>query len=177
MPVAHVAVALERDGWTSPHSFPLMVMQTLIGSYNRMTSSGKNMNSELAQAAAAGQLCHSFSAFNTAYKDTGLFGVSFVAEPNKVQDMAFQTMESLVRMCHNVTSEEVRLAAMPRRCLDDWFAACIASAAVCVCVCLGGGVCGRGANEFVASYECVLFDGHVCVFRSHVPSPSSRPVC
>ena len=50
MPVAHVAVAVESAGWTSPHAFPLMVMQTLIGSYNRMTSSGKNMNSEIGRA-------------------------------------------------------------------------------------------------------------------------------
>jgi len=108
MSEAHVAVAVESAGWTSPHAFPLMVMQTLLGSWDRLSSSGRNVNSELAQAAANGQLCHSFSTFNTCYKDTGLFGVYFVAEPNKVQDMAFQTMENLVRLCHNVTAEEVR---------------------------------------------------------------------
>eukprot|EP00750_Incisomonas_marina_P015756 INCI18605.1.p1 GENE.INCI18605.1~~INCI18605.1.p1 ORF type:complete len:489 (-),score=91.44 INCI18605.1:160-1569(-) len=110
MPVAHVAVAVESAGWTSPHAFPLMVMQTLLGSWDRLSSSGRNMNSELAQAAATGHLCHSFSTFNTCYKDTGLFGVYFVAEPDKVQDMAFQTMENLVRLCHNVTAEEVARA-------------------------------------------------------------------
>jgi processing peptidase subunit beta len=110
MPVAHVAVSVESAGWTSPHAFPLMVMQSLLGSWDRMSSSGQNMNSELAQAAAAGQLCHSFSTFNTCYKDTGLFGVYFVADPKSTQDMAFQTMENLVRLCHNVNEDEVARA-------------------------------------------------------------------
>lgn len=110
MPLAHVAVAVESAGWTSPHAYSLMVMQTLLGAWNRTSSAGKDMNSELAQAAAAGSLCHSFSAFNTSYKDTGLFGVYFVSEPKSTQDMAFQTMEQLVRLCHNVSSEEVARA-------------------------------------------------------------------
>lgn len=110
MPLAHVAVAVESAGWTSPHAFPLMVMQTMLGAWNRSVAGGANMNSELAQAAAEYQLCHSFSTFNTCYKDTGLFGVYFVAEPQSVQDMAYQTMENLVRLCHHVTPEEVERA-------------------------------------------------------------------
>ena len=35
MPLAHVAVAVEGCGWTNPDNIPLMVANTLIGSWDR----------------------------------------------------------------------------------------------------------------------------------------------
>jgi hypothetical protein len=48
-PVAHLAIAFESAGWTSPHAFPIMVMQTLLGSWDRTSTAGKNGASKLAQ--------------------------------------------------------------------------------------------------------------------------------
>lgn len=110
MPVAHVAVGVQSAGWTSPHAFDLMVMQTLLGNWDRSRSSGRNGNSELAQACANDELCHSYMSYNTCYKDTGLFGIYFVAEPKKVQDMAWNAMNAMVRMCHQLTEDEVERA-------------------------------------------------------------------
>jgi mitochondrial-processing peptidase subunit beta len=31
-------------------------------------------------------LCHSFQAFNTCYSDTGLWGVYFITDKNKIDD-------------------------------------------------------------------------------------------
>lgn len=55
-------------------------------------------------------LAHSYMTFNTSYKDTGLFGVYFVAPDNKVEDAMWYTLDSLVRLCHSVTDEEVERA-------------------------------------------------------------------
>jgi len=110
MPLAHVAVAFESMGWTDPNSFPLMVMQTLLGQWNRVQGSGKNMASKLANAAAESELCHSFMSFNTCYKDTGLFGVYAVCDPTTVNDMMWHTMDKMVYLCHKVTAEEVERA-------------------------------------------------------------------
>ena len=64
----------------------------------------------LQQAVADMELAHSTMTFNTCYKDTGLFGVYAVAEPHKIQDLMWYTLESMVRMCHDTTDEEVERA-------------------------------------------------------------------
>lgn len=110
MPAAHVAVGVQSAGWTSPYAFDLMVMQTLLGSWDRATSSGRNANSELAQVCADDQLCHSFMSYNTCYQDTGLFGVYFTCDPKKVQDMSWHAMDKMVRMCHELSEDEVERA-------------------------------------------------------------------
>merc|ERR1711939_285096 len=46
----------------------------------------------------------------TSYKDTGLFGVYFVAEPKKVQDMSYHVMSKMVRLCHRLTEDELERA-------------------------------------------------------------------
>merc|ERR1712025_1292322 len=78
MPLAHVALAVEGCGWTNPDNIPLMVANTLIGSWDRSMGGGTNLASPVAQHAAEHNLCNSFQAFNTCYKDTGLWGVYFV---------------------------------------------------------------------------------------------------
>ena len=46
--------------------------------------------------------------FNTCYKDTGLFGIYLVcADTKKLDDAIGYTMDNLVRLCHNVSDEEV----------------------------------------------------------------------
>merc|ERR1712027_75828 len=77
MPLAHIALAVEGCGWTNPDNIPLMVANTLIGSWDRSMGGGANLASPVAQHAAEHNLCNSFQAFNTCYKDTGLWGVLF----------------------------------------------------------------------------------------------------
>lgn len=120
MPLAHVALAVESAPWTSPHAFPLMVMQvwhqescsnnsklatitthsqttattvqTMLGAWDRTQGTGGNMTSRLCQNVAQKDLAHSISSFNTCYK---------------VQNAASHT---------NVTSSSA--ATRPPPCLD-----------------------------------------------------------
>ena len=46
---AHVALAFEGAGWTSEYTFPLMVMQTILGSWDRTSGSGRNIASKFGQ--------------------------------------------------------------------------------------------------------------------------------
>jgi len=110
MPLAHIALAVESGSWMSEHAFPLMVMQQLIGTWDRTGGAGANQASKLTQTVAEHELAHSVASFNTCYKDTGLFGVYAVCEPHKVQDLMWYTLESMVRLCHDVTDEEVQRA-------------------------------------------------------------------
>lgn len=110
MSEAHVALAFQGASWTSEYSLPLMLMQTLLGSWNRASAAGKNISSKLGSDIATHELAHSYMAFNTAYKDTGLFGLYFVAPDNKLDDLLWYATDNLVRLCHNVTDEEVSRA-------------------------------------------------------------------
>merc|ERR1712142_702106 len=45
MPLAHIALAVEGCGWTNPDNIPLMVANTLIGSWDRSMGGGTNLAS------------------------------------------------------------------------------------------------------------------------------------
>jgi mitochondrial-processing peptidase subunit beta len=108
--LAHAAVAVETGGWTNPHAFPLMVMQTILGSWDRTMAAGPNMASPLCRKVGEGQLAHSLTSFNTTYKDTGLFGLYTVSEPTKVWELMSTAMYEMVRLSYNTTDEEVERA-------------------------------------------------------------------
>eukprot|EP00514_Thraustochytrium_sp_LLF1b_P003501 CAMPEP_0184525346 /NCGR_PEP_ID=MMETSP0198_2-20121128/10045_1 /TAXON_ID=1112570 /ORGANISM="Thraustochytrium sp., Strain LLF1b" /LENGTH=466 /DNA_ID=CAMNT_0026916791 /DNA_START=176 /DNA_END=1576 /DNA_ORIENTATION=- len=110
MNLAHVAIAFESAGWASEDAFPLMIMQTLLGCWSRTSGSGANMASKLCQSVAENECAHSVMSFNSCYKDTGLFGVYAVADPFTTNDLAYHMMESMVRLCHHTTEEEVARA-------------------------------------------------------------------
>jgi len=107
---AHIALAFQGASWTSEYSFPLMIMQTLLGSYDRASPAGRNIGSKLAADVSEENLMHSFTSFNTCYKDTGLFGVYLVCDDNKAEAALWALTNNLVRLCHNVTDQEVERA-------------------------------------------------------------------
>lgn len=107
--LAQFAVAFEGASWTDPDSIALMVMQSMLGSWNKNAGGGKHMglvmhtftyliiygvlrlltywlvsklhcSSDLAQKVGINEIAESMMAFNTNYKDTGLFGVYAVAK-------------------------------------------------------------------------------------------------
>jgi processing peptidase subunit beta len=109
---AHVAVAFQSASWTSEHTFPLMVMQTLLGCWDRTSGSGSNMASRLCKEVAEQNAAVSVMTFNTSYKDTGLFGIYAVAEPMQLHDLGSIMMDSLVRLCHQTSEQEVERAKL-----------------------------------------------------------------
>lgn len=108
MPLAHVALAVEGAGWQDPLNIPLMVANTLIGSYDR--SSGPNRASILGEKCSRLNLCHSFQSFNTGYTDTGLWGMYFVAEEDQLKDMTEAVQNEWLRICDEVSEDEVKRA-------------------------------------------------------------------
>lgn len=110
LPLAHVAVAFETGGWTHPHAVPTMIMQTLLGAWDRTMGAGPNMASHLCRKVGEDALAHSVATFNTSYNETGLFGVYAVADPQKLWALNSAIMYELVRLCHSTTEEEVARA-------------------------------------------------------------------
>jgi len=110
MPLAHIAIAVEGCGWENPDSLPLMVANTLIGSWDHSHGGGANSASFLAREAAAENLCHSFQSFNTCYKDTGLWGLYYVCEGMKCRPMMSAILSEWMRICNSASEFEVQRA-------------------------------------------------------------------
>jgi processing peptidase subunit beta len=110
MPLAHIAIAVEAAGWPNPDNIALMIANTLIGSWDRSHGGGSNCSGYMSTAAADHNLCHSFQSFNTCYKDTGLWGLYFVAEKSKLTDFLWHLQNEWIRLCTEVTDAEVSRA-------------------------------------------------------------------
>lgn len=110
IPDAQFAIAFEGASWTDPDSIALMVMQSMLGSWNKNMTGGKHSGSELAQKIAIDDLAESMMSFNTNYKDTGLFGVYATAKPDCVDDLAYAIMSELAKFAHKVSDDDVTRA-------------------------------------------------------------------
>lgn len=105
-----MALAYQGAEWTSEYSFPLMVMQNILGQYDRAQGLGRNLASRMCGEIAENDLAHSISTFNNSYKDTGLFGIYAVASDVKIDDLWWHVMNNLVRLVHTPSDEEVERA-------------------------------------------------------------------
>ncbi|KAI9357603.1 Metalloenzyme, LuxS/M16 peptidase-like protein [Zopfochytrium polystomum] len=85
-PTAHVALAVEGVSWTNPDYWPLLVAQSIIGSWDRALGAAPHLSSRLIYDVAKNNLATSFMSFNTSYSDTGLFGVYAVSENRTMLD-------------------------------------------------------------------------------------------
>ncbi|XWS44378.1 hypothetical protein CRYUN_Cryun15aG0039900 [Craigia yunnanensis] len=107
IPLAQFAVAFEGASWADPDSIALMVMQAMLGSWSKNAGGGKHMGSELAQRVGINEIAESMMAFNTNYKDTGLFGVYAVAKPDCLDDLAYAIMYETTKLAYRVSEADV----------------------------------------------------------------------
>lgn len=107
IPLAQFAVAFEGAAWTDPDSIALMVMQSMLGSWSKSAGGGKHMGSDLAQRVGINEIAESLMAFNSNYKDSGLFGVYAVAKPDCLDDLAYAIMYEISKLSYRVAEEDV----------------------------------------------------------------------
>ncbi|XP_076012993.1 cytochrome b-c1 complex subunit 1, mitochondrial [Genypterus blacodes] len=110
LPLAHIAIAVEGANAASPDIVPLMVANSIIGSYDITFGGGKNLSSRLARQCAEENLCHSFQAFHSSYSDTGLLGMYFVTEKLKIDDMMHLAQNAWMNLCTAVTESDITRA-------------------------------------------------------------------
>ncbi|XP_020241897.1 probable mitochondrial-processing peptidase subunit beta, mitochondrial isoform X2 [Asparagus officinalis] len=103
----HLAIAFKGAAWTDPNSIPLMVLQSLLGAWNRSIGVGNCSGSQLACRVSTDNLAESMMSFNTNYNDTGLFGVYSTSPPDSVETLSTVIMEELRRLAYQVSEEEV----------------------------------------------------------------------
>lgn len=102
MPVAHFAVAFESCGWAHPDAVSFMVLQSLLGTYERATTTGSSSSYRMSSSLSAVPNAKSATTFNTTYTDTGLFGIYATADAPELDDVAVAIMGELVHNCFKV---------------------------------------------------------------------------
>ncbi|KAJ6579481.1 Metalloenzyme, LuxS/M16 peptidase-like protein [Mycena vulgaris] len=108
---AHIAIAVEGVGWSSPDYFPMMVMQSIFGNWDRSLGSASHLSSRLSHIISSHSLANSFMSFSTSYADTGLWGIYMVSENfMNLDDLVHFTLREWTRMSIAPTSVEVERA-------------------------------------------------------------------
>jgi len=103
-------IAFESVGWSSPDYYAFLVIQTLMGSWDKTLGGGKNVGSKLAEKIAIENLGESLNTFNTAYHRTGLFGVHVVADPEHIEDLVYECLNEMQRITNAITASELERA-------------------------------------------------------------------
>ena len=99
LPACHVAIAVEGVGWNSPDYYPMLVMQSIFGNWDRSLGASSLLSSKLSHIISSNNLANSFMSFSTSYSDTGLWGIYFVSENvMNLDDMTHFTMKEWQRM-------------------------------------------------------------------------------
>lgn len=111
LPVAHIALAVEGTSLSSPDYYTTLVMQSLIGSWDRSLGGSAFLSSRLSTIVDKHHLADSFMSFNTAYKDTGLWGIYFAtSNRTQIDDFVHFTQKEWARLSQTVTEGEVERA-------------------------------------------------------------------
>jgi len=111
LPTAHIAIAVEGVGWSSPDYFPMMVLQSIFGNWDRSLGSSPLLSSRLSHIISSHNLANSFMSFSTSYSDTGLWGIYLVSENlMNLDDLAHFTLKEWTRMSIAPTDVEVERA-------------------------------------------------------------------
>jgi processing peptidase subunit beta len=104
----HFAVAFKGASWGDRDAVPLMVLQSMLGAWDKNGGAGGAASPLLAQRASANNLCDSYMAFNTNYHDAGLFGVYAVADPGgPVDDLAWAVMRDVSGLVYGAEAADV----------------------------------------------------------------------
>lgn len=110
MDLVHFAIAAEGVSWSHPDYYTFMVIQQIVGSWDRTLGGGKNLSSKLCETVATEELAHSISSFNTCYSNTGLFGVYATCEAEKSENLIWEILREWNRIGKNALDSEVERA-------------------------------------------------------------------
>jgi len=111
IPTANIAIAVEGVGWSSPDYFPMLVMQSILGNWDRSLGASPLLSSRLSNIISTNNLANSFMSFSTSYSDIGLWGIYLVSENlMNLDDLVHFTLREWSRMSIAPTDIEVERA-------------------------------------------------------------------
>jgi len=111
MSTMNIAIAVEGCGWRSPDYWPMLVMQSIFGNWDRSLGASPLLSSKLSHIISTNNLANSYMSFSTSYSDTGLWGIYMVTENlTNIDDMVHFTLREWTRMSISPSSGEVERA-------------------------------------------------------------------
>jgi len=111
MPTANIAIAVEGVSWRSSDYFPMLVLQSIFGNWDRSLGSSPLLSSRLSYIVSKNSLANSFMSFSTSYSDTGLWGIYLVTENlMNIDDLVHFTLKEWQRMSISPAIVEVERA-------------------------------------------------------------------
>lgn len=98
----HIALSVEGVSWSLPEYFTLLVVQAMIGTWDRSMGSGLNNPSRLVGIAAYGgngsPLANLYMSFLTLYLDTGLWGVYLTTDSTNNEKLILGVLDEWLRL-------------------------------------------------------------------------------
>jgi processing peptidase subunit beta len=111
MNTANIALAVEGVGWRSADYFPMLVLQSIFGNWDRSLGASPLLSSRLSHIISSNNLANSYLSFSTSYSDTGLWGIYLVTENlHNIDDLVHFTLKEWTRMSTGPTITEVERA-------------------------------------------------------------------
>jgi len=106
---AHVALAFPVAGQNDPDNVTLMLMQSMLGGWNKEITAGhgKHSSSPMISMVASEDLASHLMTFLTQYQDTGLFGVYTVCPPVRQRDLFYGITREITRLCYECPEERL----------------------------------------------------------------------
>ncbi|KAL1405826.1 Mitochondrial-processing peptidase subunit beta [Vanrija albida] len=111
MNTVNIAIAVEGVGWKSPDYWPMLVLQSIFGNWDRSLGASSLLSSRLSHIISSNNLANSFMSFSTSYSDTGLWGIYLVSENlMNLDDLIHFTFKEWTRMSIGPQTAEVERA-------------------------------------------------------------------
>ncbi|RKP39104.1 mitochondrial processing peptidase beta subunit [Dimargaris cristalligena] len=111
MDTTHIALAVEGVSWSDPDYFTALLMQAIIGNWDRSLGAAANGSSRLSQIVGPRQLANSYMSFNTSYSDTGLWGLYLTSQSRThLDDLVYFALKEWSRLYVSVSESEVTRA-------------------------------------------------------------------
>lgn len=107
MPLCHAAIAFEAPGYCSPSYLTMLVMKYIVGSWDRSQGLGEGNAPMVARAFATDKLCEMYESFYITYRDIGLWGVYFVADKWKLDEVVYHFQFQWMQLCTMVQMSEI----------------------------------------------------------------------
>lgn len=122
MDTINLAIAVEGVGWKSPDYWPMLVMQSIFGNWDRSLGASSLLSSRLSHIISSNNLANSYMSFSTSYSDTGLWGIYLVSEKSVSLSCSFsfspvltilQSVMNIDDLTHFTLKEWTRMSISP----------------------------------------------------------------
>lgn len=99
MPFCYAAIAFEAPGYFSPQYLSMLILTHIVGSWDKSQSRGDNHAPLVAREVSLANMCERYETFYIPYRDVGLWGVYFVADKWRLDEVVSFIQEQWLQLC------------------------------------------------------------------------------